>query len=169
MNSNETAAAWDARDRLVHHLKREEWMPTRTLYLRLNDGGALAVALLPGHQGILLITLHADTYDVKHLLEPELIVEPYQLKAEGFGGVFGIGEKGANGWTLQLLERGVPVAETQLLPAITSFADLLMADDRYLNGKRKPRQIPLWQLKPEDRGVCENVLTLWIKLVRGGF
>lgn len=144
-------------------------MPTRTLYLRQDDGGALAVGLLPGHQGLLLITLRADSYDVKHLLEPELMIEPYKLKAEGFGGVFGFGEKGANGWTLQFLERGVPVAETQLLPAITSFADLLAEDDRFLNGKRKPRQIPLWQLKPEDRGVCENVLTLWIKLVRGGF
>ena len=100
------------------------------------------------------------------LREPDLTAEPFLQKSDGFGGVFGFGEKGANGWLLRFLERGETVAEVTLLPTITAFADLLTPDDRFLYGRRRPRQIPLWQLKPESKEFCEAVVTLWEKLLR---
>ena len=103
---------------------------------------------------------------MRHLQEPELTAEPLVQKADGFGGVFGFGEKGANGWMLRFFERGELVAETALFPTITAFADLLASDDKFLYGRRKPRHIPLWQLKPEGREFCENVVSLWVRLVR---
>lgn len=100
------------------------------------------------------------------LREPELTVDPFNQKADGFGGMFGFGEKGANGWLLRFSERGEPIAEVKLLPAITAFADLSAKDDRFLYGRRKVKHIPLWQLRPESSNVCESIVLLWGKLLR---
>lgn len=166
MHSEDFSAAWDARDQLVEKLKAEESLPARVLYVRANDGGTLCAGLLPGHAGLLLIHWQGEQYTVRHLREPELTAEPLVQKADGFGGVFGFGEKGANGWMLRFLERGEPIAECSLFPTITAFADLLASDDKFLYGRRKPRHIPLWQLKPEGKEFCENVVSLWVRLVR---
>jgi hypothetical protein len=169
MQSSEFDAAWDARDELVQQLKREECLPSRVLYVRNNDGGTLAAGILPGHAGLVLIEWCGSAFTVKRLREPELTAEPFEQKSDGFGGVFGFGDKGATGWQLRFHERGELVAEVALLPAITSFADLLAADDRFLYGRRKPRHIPLWQLKPEERAFCETVVSLWVRAIRDGF
>ena len=58
------------------------------------------------------------------------------------------------------------VAETSLFPTITAFSDLLASDDKFLKGRRKPKHIPLWQLKPEGKEFCENVVSLWVRLVQ---
>lgn len=166
MHFEDFSAAWDARDELVEKLKSEESLPKRVLYVRGNDGRTLGAGLLPGHAGLVLIFCQGDHCTVRHLQEPELTAEPEVQKADGFGGVFGFGEKGANGWMLRFLNRGEPVAEIALFPTITAFADLLAADDKFLYGRRKPRYIPLWQLKPEGREFCENVVSLWVRLVR---
>ena len=166
MHTEDFSAAWDARDTLVEQLKQEQSLPARVLYVRDNDGGTLGAGLLPGHAGMLLIDCLGANCTVRHLQEPELAAEPLVQKADGFGGVFGFGEKGANGWMLRFFERGELVAETALFPTITAFADLLASDDKFLYGRRKPRHIPLWQLKPEGREFCENVVSLWVRLVR---
>ncbi|MDP3448549.1 MAG: hypothetical protein Q8S22_10890 [Eubacteriales bacterium] len=166
MHSENFSAAWDARDELVDKLRREECLPLRMLYVRNNEGGALAAGLLPGHAGLVLIDWRGSAFTTRVLREPELTTEPIEQKADGFGGMFGFGEKGAHGWLLRFLERGEPVAEVELYPTITAFADMLASDDRFLHGRRKPRQIPLWQLKPEARAFCETVISLWVRLVR---
>ena len=168
MHSDDFSAAWDARDQLVETLKQEERLPVRVLYVRGNDGGALGAGLLPGHAGLVLIEWRGNEFSTRLLREPELSAESATQQADGFGGVFGFGEKGANGWMLRFFERGEFVAEIALFPTITAFADLLTSDDRFLYGRRKPRQIPLWQLKPEENSFCETVVSLWVRLVREG-
>ena len=165
MHGSDFSAAWDARDQLIDQLRREACLPTRVLYVREDDGTALCAGLLPGHSGLVLIFWQGDRYTLRQLREPELTAEPFVQKADGFGGVFGFGEKGANGWMLRFLERGEVAAEVTLLPTITAFADLLASDDRFLYGRRKPRQIPLWQPKPESKEFCEAVVSLWAKLL----
>ena len=169
MHSNHLSAAWDARDQLVNQLRRDESLPHRVLYLRTDDGGALGAGLLPGHGGLMLIDWRGSEFLTRRLSEPELKAEPATQQSDGFGGMFGVGEKGANGWMLRFLDRGALVAEVPLYPAITAFADLLAADDRFLYGKPKPRRIPLWQLKPEDRETCEAVISLWVRLVQEAY
>mgnify|MGYP003610007469 FL=1 len=164
MRPDDFSSAWDARDQLIEQLRREEQLPSRVLYLRQDDGGALGAGLLPGHGGLVLIFWRGDSFITRLLREPEIVTEPYELKSDGFGGMFGFGEKGANGWVLRFFERGEAVAEGMLLPTITAFADLLASDDKFLYGRRKPRQIPLWQLKPESKEFCESVVSLWVKL-----
>jgi len=166
MHSEEFSAAWDARDQLVEKLKVENSLPVRVLYVRANDGSTLGAGLLPGHAGLVLIDCRGSECTVRHLREPELTAEPEVQKSDGFGGVFGFGEKGANGWLLRFFDRGECVAEASLFPTITAFADLLASDDKFLYGRRKQRHIPLWQLKPEGKEFCETVVSLWVRLVR---
>ena len=165
MHAKDFSAAWDARDALVEQLKGAECLPKRVLYVRGNDGCTLGAGLLPGHAGLLLIDWRGETCQVRLLSEPELIAEPAVQKADGFGGVFGFGEKGASGWLLRFFDRGELAAQIELLPAITAFADLLAPDDKFLYGRRKPRHIPLWQLKPEGKEYCKTVVALWVRLV----
>lgn len=166
MKKDDFTAAWDARDQLLEQLKRDNCVPLRTLYVREDDGSARCAGLLPGHEGMVLIDWQSDHYTLRQLREPELTAEPFSQKSDGFGGMFGFGEKGANGWLLRFSERGETVAEVALLPTITAFADLLVKDDKFLYGRRKTKQIPLWQLKPESSAFCENVVLLWEKLLR---
>ena len=166
MHTEDFSAGWDARDQLLNQLRRDECLPKRMLYLRADDGGALCAGLLSGHGGLMLIDWRGSEFLTRRLKEPELTAEPTKQQADGFGGMFGFGEKGANGWMLRFFDRGTLVAKASLFPAITAFADLPAEDDRFLYGKRKPRQIPLWQLKPEGRETCEAVVSLWVRLVR---
>ncbi|MEA4869769.1 MAG: hypothetical protein VB062_03920 [Christensenella sp.] len=166
MQPEEHAAAWDARDRLLNELKQEKQLPVRALYIRRDDGGTLAIGLLPERGGVVMTQWNGASYTTARLNRPALVLEPFEQKAEGFGGVFGFGEKGSSGWILRLLDGGAEMAEAKLLPYITSFADLLAKDDRFLYGKRKPRSIPHWQLRPEERRVCEAAVGLWERLVK---
>ena len=168
MHETDFSAEWDARDELVARLKEENCLPKRVLYVRKNDGSALALGLLPNRAGLALVDWQGDHYALSVLRKPILVAEPFEQKSDGFGGVFGFGEKGGSGWQLTVTENETPLAELQLLPTITAFADLLTPDDRFLYGKRKPRQIPLWQLKPEENAFCETVVSLWVRLVREG-
>ena len=160
------SAAWDARDRLLEELKQENHLPVRTLYVRRDDGGTLAIGILPERGGVVMIDWSATEYRTALLNHPALILEDFEQKSEGFGGVFGFGEKGSHGWTLRLMDNDAEVASVVLLPYITSFVDLMARDDRFLYGKRKPRAIPHWQLRPEERRACEATVGLWERLVR---
>ena len=168
MHPDINAAAWDARDRLLQELKTENCVPIRMLYIRRDDGSALAIGLLPGQGGVVAIDWRGAEYTKVILRQPTLILEPFDQKSEGFGGVFGFGEKGASGWQIKLIHNGEIHAEVTLLPAITAFADVLAKNDRFLYGKRKPQAIPLWQLRPELRRDCEAILTLWKRMVLEG-
>lgn len=160
------AAAWDARDRLLEELKQENRLPVRTLYVRRDDGGTLAIGILPERGGVVMIDWSGTGYTTALLIHPALILEEFEQKSEGFGGVFGFGEKGSQGWTLRLMDDGAEITNIVLLPYITSFVDLMAKDDRFLYGKRKPRAIPHWQLRPEERRACEVTVKLWERLVR---
>ncbi|NCU31442.1 MAG: hypothetical protein EOM23_00580, partial [Candidatus Moranbacteria bacterium] len=116
MSQNEFNVAWDARDRLVEELKREHCLPMRTLYIRRNDGGTLAIGLLPDQGGVIAIDWYNATYKTQILHQPVLRLDPYEQKAEGFGGMFGFGEKGARGWTIRLIDGGTVKAEAMILP-----------------------------------------------------
>lgn len=168
MHATDFSAEWTARDELVEQLKRDNCLPKRVLYVRKNDGSTLALGLLPNRAGLVLVDWQGEHYTLSVLRESKFIAEPFEQKVDGFGGVFGFGEKGGNGWQLSIYEKEVLLAEVTLLPTITAFADLLTPDDRFLYGRRKPRQIPLWQLKPEERSFCETVVSLWSRLVREG-
>ena len=159
---------WDARDQLLAQLKELDCVPVRTLYVRRDDGGTLGIGLLPGDNGVVLIEWRNTSYELKIMRKPEMRLEPYELKTVGFGGIFGIGEKGGNGWSIRMIECGVEVAEVKLLPNITSFADLVAKNDLFLRGKRKPRQIPLWQPRPDERFACLTTLELWERLICKG-
>lgn len=165
MFPNEFNAAWDARDRLVEELTRERCLPKRTLYIRRNDGGTFAIGLLPDQGGVIAIDWYNATCNTQILRQPVLRLDPYEQKAEGFGGLFGFGEKGARGWTIRLIDGGQTRAEAAILPNITAIADVLVSEDPFLSGKRKQRMAPFGQLRPEDKGICERILTLWERLV----
>ncbi|NLI54241.1 MAG: hypothetical protein GX417_07915 [Clostridiales bacterium] len=168
MVSEERIAVWDARDRLVEELTRTDCLPKRTLYIRRDDGGTLAVGLLPERRGYLLVEWRGAAYQTTLLCQPALVIEPYEQEGDRFGGMFGFGEKGAHGWLLRIEENGKSVAEATLLPRITAFADLTAKEDRFFHGKRRVRRIPLWQLRPEPADMCEAALSIWERLLQEG-
>ena len=165
MTSEEINAAWDARDRLLQELAQTNSLPGRTLYIRRNDGGTLAIGLLPERGGLVTIDWRYADYKIEHLRQPVLRLDPLEQKAEGFGGMFGFGEKGALGWTIRLLDGGEVRAEAAVLPNITAISDLLLAEDSFLSGKRRPKSAPHGQLRPEDKAACERILSVWERLV----
>lgn len=157
--------AWDARDHLLEELKRANRLPVRTLYIRRNDGGTLALGLLPDRGGLVTIDWTNGSYRVQTLRQPVLRLDPYEQKAEGFGGLFGFGEKGARGWMLRLLDGGTVQAEAAVLPDVTAVADLFAKEDLFLNSKRRPKTAPHGQLRPEDKETCERMLAVWERFV----
>jgi len=165
MSPDEIKIAWDNRDNLAEELERNGSMPVRTLYIRLDQGGTLALGLLKNGKGAVLIDWTNACYQISELIRPQILLEPYVQREEGFGGMFGFGEKGALGWTLRIEADGKICAREPVLPNITAIADLLAGNDRFLNGRRKPREAPLGQLRPEDRETCLQILTLWERLV----
>ena len=106
MTNDEITAAWDARDRLLEELTRDHCMPKRTLYIRRNDGGTLAIGLLPDRGGLVAIDWKNAEYRIQVLRQTVLRLDPCVQMSEGFGGVFGFGEKGARGWSIRLLDGG---------------------------------------------------------------
>ena len=50
---------------------------------------------------------------------------------------------------------------------MTAVADLLLREDRFLNGRRKKGTIPHWQLCPEDEQQCEKIIAVWERLLAG--
>jgi len=167
MTPDEICAAWAARDRLLNELVQTNRLPSRTLYIRRNDGGTLAIGLLPNRGGLLTLDWKDAAYNVVTLRQPLLRLDPYEQKAEGFGGMFGFGEKGARGWMLRLLDGGAVIAEVAVLPNITAIADLFVKEDVFFNGKRRPKAAPFGQLRPEDKETCERMLSVWELLVLG--
>jgi hypothetical protein len=165
MTSEEICNAWDARDRLLEDLAQTNRLPSRTLYIRRDDGGTLCIGLLPEHGGLLVIDWKDAAAQRQLLRQPVLRLDPYEQKSEGFGGMFGFGEKGARGWTLRLLDRGTVQTEIAVLPNITAVADLLLKEDAFLNGKRRSKTAPHGQLRPEDKDTCERMLNFWEELV----
>ena len=165
MTTEDHTAAWDARDRLTAELAQCKHLPERTLYIRRDDGGTLGFGLLSKGRGLLLIDWSGSAYETQVFHNPVLRFDPYEQKADGFGGMFGFGEKGARGWMLRLIDGGAVQAEIPVLPNITAVADLLANEDRFLSGKRKPREIPLWQPRPEEGALVERILTIWEQLV----
>ena len=65
----------------------------RTLYIRRNDGGTLAIGLLPERGGLVTIDWRYADYKIEHLRQPVLRLDPLEQKAEGFGGMFGFGDE----------------------------------------------------------------------------
>ena len=165
MTPDEITAAWDARDRLLEELARDQCLPDRTLYIRRNDGGTLAIGLLPEKGGLVVIDWHNAACEVQTLRRPVLRLDPFEQKAGGFGGMFGFGEKGAHGWSVRLLDGGTVQAEAEVLPNITAIADLLRKEDPFLSGKRRSKTVPLGQLRPEDKSICERILSVWERLI----
>ena len=164
MTSEETCAAWDARDRLLSELAQTNRLPSRTLYIRRDDGGTLGIGLLPEHSGVLIIDWKDATYSMVTLRQPVLRLDPFEQKSAGFGGMFGFGEKGARGWMVRLMDGGTVQTEIAVLPNITAVADLLLKEDAFLNGKRRPKTAPHGQLRPEDKETCERMLSFWEEL-----
>ena len=78
MHATDFSAEWDARDELVERMKRENCLPKRMLYVRKNDGTALAIGLLPNRAGVVLVDWRADSYTMKRLAEPRLTAEPFE-------------------------------------------------------------------------------------------
>ena len=165
MTSEETCAAWDARDRLLSELSQTNRLPSRTLSIRRDDGGTLGIGLLPERGGVLVIDWKDAAYSIATLRQPVLLLDPYEQKSEGFGGMFGFGEKGARGWMVRLMDGGTVQTEIAVLPNITAVADLLLKEDAFLNGKRRPKTAPHGQLRPEDKETCERILEYWEELV----
>ena len=158
-------AAWDARDRLLSQLKQENLLPVRMLYIRRDDGGTLAIGLLPERGGVVMVQWSGETYAITRIQQPTLVLDPFEQKSEGFGGMFGFGEKGARGWMVRLLDGGTVQTEIAVLPNITAVADLLLKEDTFLNGKRRSKTAPHGQLRPEDKETCERILEFWEELV----
>ena len=165
MTSEEISAAWESRDRLQNELSQTNRLPSRTLYIRRDDGGTLCIGLLPERGGVLVIDWKDAAYQLQHLRQPVLRLDPYEQKSAGFGGMFGFGEKGARGWTVRLLDGGTVQAEVAVLPNITAVADLMLKEDAFLSGKRHSKTAPHGQLRPEDKDTCERMLAFWEELV----
>ena len=164
MTVDEQGAMWDCRERLIADLRTGGVLPERTLYIRRQDGGAYALGRLKGGTCALSIDWRMDSANFAMVNEPRMIIDSYVQKADGFGGVFGIGEKGGIGWMLHLMDGETSVWEVSLLPGTTAIADLLYSEDRFLNGKRKKRGVPLWQLRPENTETCRQILSVWMRL-----
>jgi hypothetical protein len=62
---------------------------------------------------------------------------------------------------LRVFEGGDLALEAPLLPGITAVADLPFADDRFLSGRRRRADVPHWQLTPQDRETCAQIVKFW--------
>ena len=132
----------------------------------MDDGGTLAFGLLEKGNGAILIEWRNSGYQILLVERPKLSTEPYARKEEGFGGMFGFGEKGALGWMLRLINGETVFAEAPILPNITAIADALRKEDPFFAGKQKLREAPLDRLRPEDRETCRQILSLWERLTK---
>ena len=161
------SALWDRRDRLVVELTDGNLLPERTLYILRADGGVSAVGSCADASKGFALDWGLESYRLRSLGRARLVAEPFEQEALGFGGLFGAGEKGARGWMLRVFEGSDLVLEAPLLPGITSAADLPFADDRFLSGRRRRADVPHWQLTPQDRETCAQIVKLWEKRLPG--
>lgn len=160
-------AIWDQRDRLADELKSKGLLPERTLYLLRADGGVSAVGFRAGNPAGFALEWGVSGYQLTALANPLLTAETFEKQAQGFGGLFGAGEKGARGWLLRVFDGERLALEASLLPGITAAADLLYREDRFLNGRRRRADVPHWQLAPLDGPNCEQLTEIWKKLLPG--
>jgi hypothetical protein len=70
MSPDEIKIAWDNRDNLAEELERNGSMPVRTLYIRLDQGGTLALGLLKNGKGAVLIDWTNACYQISELIRP---------------------------------------------------------------------------------------------------
>ena len=156
---------WTARDRLVEELKNKGLLPERSLYIRREDGGVFALGVRKQAPRVLSFDWDGAECRYRALESACIVLTEYDVTPGGFGGMFGLGEKGAHGWMLHVLEAEALVWQTPVLPGITAIADLLYREDRFLNGRRKKGTIPHWQLCPEDAARCGEIFTVWQRLM----
>ena len=154
-------ALWDRRDRLAAELAENSLLPERTLYLLRADGGVSAVGSCAGAGKGFVLDWGPKDCRLRAFGRARFTAEPFEQEALGFGGLFGAGEKGARGWMLRVSEGGDPALEAPLLPGITAVADLPFSDDRFLNGRRRRADVPHWQLAPQDRETCAQIVKFW--------
>lgn len=156
---------WNTRDQLVEECKRKGCLPGRSLYLRREDGGVFALGVRKDAPRVLSFDWDGAACRIRTLEKPRIALSEYDVQPGGFGGMFGLGEKGAHGWMLRIFDGESLVWETPVLPGMTAIADLLFQEDRFWNGKRKKSTVPHWQLKPEDQQRCEEIFTVWERLL----
>lgn len=157
---------WDVRDKLAEELRVRDLMPERSLYIRREDGGVFALGIRKQAPYILSFDWDGTECRLRALESASITLTEYDVAPNGFGGMFGLGEKGAHGWMLSVLEVGKLVWQTPVLPGMTAIADLFFREDRFLNGRRKKGTVPHWQLMPEDEKRCVEIFTVWDKLLR---
>ena len=165
MAKTDFEALWDRRDRLVGEQKSKGLLPERTLDVLRVDGGIAAVGVCAGKQNAFVLDWGVDSYRLTALENPCMMAEAFSQEPQGFGGLFGAGEKGAQGWMLRVFEGDRLAQEAPLLPGITAAADLLFGEDRFLNGRRRRADVPHWQLSPLERETCGQLLRLWQRLL----
>ena len=158
---------WKTRDQLVEELKNSGLLPERSLYIRREDGGVFALAVRTDAPRVLSFDWNGTSCRYRALENPHIALSEYDVQPGGFGGMFGLGEKGAHGWMLRVLDGASLVWETPVLPGMTAIADLLFREDRFLNGRRKKGTVPHWQLMPEDEQRCEEIIAVWERLLAG--
>lgn len=165
MTANELEVLWNTRDQLVEELENKGFLPERSLYIRREDGGVFALAVRTNSPRVLSFNWSGSACQHRALEKPRIVLFEYDVQPGGFGGMFGLGEKGAHGWMLRVLDGETLVWETPVLPGITAIADLLYREDRFLNGRRKRGTVPHWQLMPEDEKRCEEIFAVWGRLL----
>ena len=165
MTANELEILWNTRDRLVEELTSRGLMPDRTLYIRREDGGVFALAVRKDSPRVLSFDWDGACCRYGALEQPSLSLAAYDVQPGGFGGMFGVGEKGAHGWMLRVLDGQTLVWQAPVLPGMTAIADLLYKEDRFLNGRRKRATVPHWQLTPEDGERCGEIFAVWQKIL----
>jgi hypothetical protein len=158
---------WNTRDQLVEELKTSDLLPERSLYIRREDGGVFALAVKKDVPRVLSFDWDGASCRHHALEQPRIAPSEYVVQPGGFGGMFGLGEKGAQGWMLRVLDGTALVWETPVLPGMTAIGDLFFREDRFLNGRRKKGTVPHWQLCPEDEQRCEEILAVWERLLAG--
>ncbi|MEN6420112.1 MAG: hypothetical protein ABFC73_14450 [Clostridiaceae bacterium] len=157
---------WDVRDQLVEELKVRGLLPERSLYIRREDGGVFALSIRKQTPRVLSFDWEGTECRYRTLERVSISLTEYDVAPGGFGGMFGLGEKGAHGWMFSVLEAGTLVWQTPVLPGMTAIADLFFREDRFLNGRRKKGTVPHWQLCPEDAERCEEIFSVWDKLLQ---
>jgi hypothetical protein len=96
IHATDFSAEGDARDELVERMKRENCLPKRMLYVRKNDGTALAIGFCQIARGVVLVDWRSDFVYDERLGETSADGrEPFEQKSDGFGGVeFGLWRQG---------------------------------------------------------------------------
>ena len=165
MTQSNLEVMWDVRDKLVEELRIRDLLPERSLYIRREDGGVFALGLRKQPPRILTFNWEGTECRYRTLEEASISLAEHDVAPGGFGGMFGLGEKGVHGWMFSVLEAGTLVWQTPVLPGMTAIADLFFREDRFLNGRRKKATVPHWQLRPEEEERCEEIFSVWQRVL----